>query len=76
MYLFILNSLYLVVLVSGYSVCGFKDSIWLGNQLFLETFGSIKVAELQWGDESHIKAVGPPFDYIIGTDVVSVYPFC
>jgi len=27
MYLFILNSLYLVVLVSGYSVCGFKDSI-------------------------------------------------
>jgi len=44
--------------------------------LFLETFGSIKVAELQWGDESHIKAVGPPFDYIIGTDVVSVYPFC
>ncbi|XP_027909151.1 protein N-lysine methyltransferase METTL21A isoform X1 [Vigna unguiculata] len=37
-----------------------------------ETFGSIKVAELQWGDESHIKAVGPPFDYIIGTDVVYV----
>jgi len=26
MYLFILNSLYLVVLVPGYSVCGFKDS--------------------------------------------------
>jgi len=40
--------------------------------LLLESFGSIKVAELQWGDESHIKAVGPPFDYIIGTDVVSV----
>ncbi|KAG4985520.1 hypothetical protein AAZX31_12G076100 [Glycine max] len=37
-----------------------------------ESFGSIKVAELQWGDESHIKAVGPPFDYIIGTDVVYV----
>ncbi|XP_028192605.1 protein-lysine methyltransferase METTL21D-like isoform X2 [Glycine soja] len=37
-----------------------------------ESFGSIKVAELQWGDESHIKAVGPPFDYIIGTDV-SIY---
>lgn len=40
--------------------------------MFLESFGSVKVAELQWGDESHIKAVGPPFDYIIGTDVVSV----
>lgn len=37
-----------------------------------ELFGSIKVSELQWGDESHIKAVGPPFDYIIGTDVVYV----
>lgn len=37
-----------------------------------ESFGSIKVSELQWGDESHIKAVGPPFDYIIGTDVVYV----
>nr|XP_025684731.1 protein-lysine methyltransferase METTL21D isoform X2 [Arachis hypogaea] len=37
-----------------------------------ESFGSIKVAELQWGDESHIKAVDPPFDYIIGTDVVYV----
>ena len=48
------------------------NGILLGNQLFLDSFGSIKVAELQWGDESHIKAVGPPFDYIIGTDVVSV----
>ncbi|CAL0304059.1 unnamed protein product [Lupinus luteus] len=35
-----------------------------------KSFGSIKVSELLWGDESHIKAVGPPFDYIIGTDVV------
>lgn len=47
-------------------------SVLLGNSLFVESFGSIKVSELQWGDESHIKAVGPPFDYIIGTDVVSV----
>ncbi|KHM98909.1 Methyltransferase-like protein 21D [Glycine soja] len=39
-----------------------------------ESFGSIKVAELQWGDESHIKAVGPPFDYIIGTDVHLLEP--
>nr|AFK43541.1 unknown [Lotus japonicus] len=37
-----------------------------------ESFGSIKVSELQWGDDSHIKAVDPPFDYIIGTDVVYV----
>ncbi|XP_019448755.1 PREDICTED: protein N-lysine methyltransferase METTL21A isoform X2 [Lupinus angustifolius] len=35
-----------------------------------KSFGSIKVSELYWGDESHIKAVDPPFDYIIGTDVV------
>ncbi|XP_019199009.1 PREDICTED: protein N-lysine methyltransferase METTL21A [Ipomoea nil] len=35
-----------------------------------DSFGSIKVAELDWGDEDHIKAVEPPFDYIIGTDVV------
>jgi len=48
------------------------DSISLQNRLLPELFGSIKVSELQWGDESHIKAVGPPFDYIIGTDVVSV----
>ncbi|KAJ1384071.1 hypothetical protein SESBI_42858 [Sesbania bispinosa] len=37
-----------------------------------ESFGSIKVLELQWGDKSHIKAVNPPFDYIIGTDVWSL----
>lgn len=35
-----------------------------------DTFGSIKVAELNWGDENQIKAIEPPFDYIIGTDVV------
>lgn len=53
------------------------DGISLENSLFLESFGSIKVAELQWGDESHIKDVGPPFDYIIGTDVVSIkQAFC
>jgi hypothetical protein len=46
--------------------------ISLKSPLLLESFGSIKVSELQWRDESHIKAVGPPFDYIIGTDVVSV----
>ncbi|KAH1038992.1 hypothetical protein J1N35_040735 [Gossypium stocksii] len=37
----------------------------------LDSFGSIKVAELDWGNEDHIKAVGPPFDYVISTDVVS-----
>lgn len=40
--------------------------------LFLvDSFGSIEAAELDWGNENHIKAVEPPFDYIIGTDVVS-----
>uniref|UniRef100_A0A2P2JZI6 Protein N-lysine methyltransferase METTL21A n=1 Tax=Rhizophora mucronata TaxID=61149 RepID=A0A2P2JZI6_RHIMU len=36
-------------------------------------FGSIQVAELDWGNEDHIAACKPPFDYIIGTDVVSSY---
>ncbi|XVF88957.1 hypothetical protein PTKIN_Ptkin19aG0093100 [Pterospermum kingtungense] len=35
-----------------------------------DSFGSIQVAELDWGNEDHIKVVAPPFDYIIGTDVV------
>ncbi|CAN4119402.1 unnamed protein product [Withania somnifera] len=35
-----------------------------------DSFGSIQAAELDWGNETHIKAVSPPFDYIIGTDVV------
>ncbi|XP_078148279.1 S-adenosyl-L-methionine-dependent methyltransferases superfamily protein isoform X1 [Carex rostrata] len=34
------------------------------------TFGSVSVAELDWGNKTQIEAVGPPFDYIIGTDVV------
>ena len=38
---------------------------------FADSFGSIQAAELNWGNESDIRAVGPPFDYIIGTDVVS-----
>jgi len=36
------------------------------------SIGSITVAELDWGNKEHIKAVEPPFDYIIGTDVVSL----
>lgn len=43
--------------------------------LFIDSFGSIKVAELSWGNEDDIRAVGPPFDYIIGTDVVSSCSF-
>ncbi|KAJ9699290.1 hypothetical protein PVL29_008069 [Vitis rotundifolia] len=35
-----------------------------------DSFGSVEVAELDWGNEDHIKAVNPPFDFIIGTDVV------
>ncbi|CAK7332211.1 unnamed protein product [Dovyalis caffra] len=35
-----------------------------------DSFGSIQVEELNWGNEDHIRAVDPPFDCIIGTDVV------
>lgn len=35
------------------------------------SFGSLRVAELDWGNEDHIRAVEPPFDYVMGTDVVS-----
>ncbi|XP_022862162.1 protein N-lysine methyltransferase METTL21A isoform X2 [Olea europaea var. sylvestris] len=35
-----------------------------------DSFGSIQVAELNWGNADHIRAVVPPFDYIIGTDIV------
>ncbi|KAH0921009.1 hypothetical protein HID58_021027 [Brassica napus] len=34
------------------------------------SFGSLRVAELDWGNEDHVRAVEPPFDYVIGTDVV------
>ncbi|XP_037449012.1 protein-lysine methyltransferase METTL21D-like [Triticum dicoccoides] len=34
------------------------------------SFGSVTIAELDWGNKEHIRAVEPPFDYIIGTDVV------
>lgn len=34
--------------------------------------GSLAVAELDWGNKQQIAAVQPPFDYIIGTDVVSI----
>lgn len=46
--------------------------------VLIDSFGSIKAAELDWGNADHIRAVYPPFDYIIGTDVVSynlVYVF-
>jgi protein N-lysine methyltransferase METTL21D len=36
-----------------------------------DSVGSITVAELDWGNKEHIKAVEPPFDYIVGTDIVS-----
>ncbi|KAL9269714.1 hypothetical protein AKJ16_DCAP07944 [Drosera capensis] len=35
-----------------------------------DSFGSIKLAELDWGNEDHIQAVGPPYDFIIGTNVM------
>lgn len=54
---------FLQLLVSFSYVCGY-------NFLFAASFGSIKVAELDWGNKKHIEAVNPPFDYIIGTDIV------
>lgn len=47
----------------------------LSDMVIFLDIGSIQVAELDWGNEDHIRAVGPPFDYIIGTDVVSLYIF-
>ncbi|MFS7915897.1 putative lysine methyltransferase, S-adenosyl-L-methionine-dependent methyltransferase [Helianthus anomalus] len=35
-----------------------------------DSIGSIIAAELSWGNDDHIRALDPPFDYIIGTDVV------
>ncbi|MBA0786704.1 hypothetical protein Gotri_025985 [Gossypium trilobum] len=52
------------------SCSGALFSALLIYMIILDSFGSIKVAELDWGNEDHIKAVGPPFDYVIGTDVV------
>ena len=39
---------------------------------FVDSIGSDQFPELDWGNDDHIRAVGPPFDYIIGTDVVSL----
>ncbi|KAJ7528663.1 hypothetical protein O6H91_15G012700 [Diphasiastrum complanatum] len=33
-------------------------------------FGTVAVAELNWGNELQIAAMEPPFDYIVGTDIV------
>ncbi|XP_076913091.1 uncharacterized protein LOC143571594 isoform X1 [Bidens hawaiensis] len=35
-----------------------------------DSTGSMTAAELSWGNHDHIRALDPPFDYIIGTDVV------
>ncbi|KAG0589047.1 hypothetical protein M758_2G241000 [Ceratodon purpureus] len=36
----------------------------------LGPIGSVEVAELDWGNQQQAEALNPPFDYIIGTDVV------
>ena len=41
----------------------------------VDLFGSIKVAELDWGNKDHIQAVDPPYDYVIGTDVVRIVSY-
>ncbi|XP_047308203.1 protein N-lysine methyltransferase METTL21D isoform X2 [Impatiens glandulifera] len=40
------------------------------TQVNPDNFGSIEVAELDWGNMDHVRAVCPPFDFVIGTDVV------
>ncbi|TVU27700.1 hypothetical protein EJB05_19197 [Eragrostis curvula] len=47
-----------------------RNKSWISQSNSDSGLGSIKVAELDWGNQDHIKAVEPPFDYIIGTDVV------
>ncbi|XP_020592262.1 protein N-lysine methyltransferase METTL21A isoform X2 [Phalaenopsis equestris] len=47
-----------------------RNTSWIMQANDSASFGSIEVAELNWGNEDHIKAVCPPFDYIIGTDIV------
>ncbi|KAL9241226.1 hypothetical protein vseg_015359 [Gypsophila vaccaria] len=47
-----------------------NTSIILQANTNVDSFGSMKVAELDWGNKDHIQAVNPPFDYVIGTDVV------
>ena len=34
--------------------------------------GSTEVAELNWGDTAQIESLNPPFDYIIGADIVTI----
>lgn len=37
---------------------------------YLGSLGTVEVVELDWGNEEQIRALKPPFDYIIGTDIV------
>lgn len=36
----------------------------------LGPIGSVEVAELDWGNQQQAETLNPPFDYIVGTDVV------
>eukprot|EP00252_Welwitschia_mirabilis_P012532 TRINITY_DN2763_c0_g1_i1.p1 TRINITY_DN2763_c0_g1~~TRINITY_DN2763_c0_g1_i1.p1 ORF type:complete len:386 (-),score=70.68 TRINITY_DN2763_c0_g1_i1:210-1292(-) len=36
------------------------------------SLGCVEVVELDWGNQEQIAALGPPFDFIIGTDIVYV----
>ncbi|KAM0842068.1 hypothetical protein ACQ4PT_058601 [Festuca glaucescens] len=48
-----------------------RNKSWIAqSNLDSGSFGTVTVAELDWGNKEHIRAVEPPFDYIIGTDVV------
>jgi predicted nicotinamide N-methyase len=43
-----------------------SDNVYQGS------IGNVEVAELDWGNNAHAAALEPPFDYIIGTDVVYI----
>lgn len=47
-----------------------NTSIIMQTNLSSDVFGAIKVAELDWDNIDHIKSVDPPYDFVIGTDVV------
>nr|GEU60012.1 hypothetical protein [Tanacetum cinerariifolium] len=37
---------------------------------FCDSIRSITAAELSWGNSDHIRVLDPPFDFIIGTDII------
>ncbi|KAL5994596.1 hypothetical protein ACLOJK_024649 [Asimina triloba] len=59
---------FLIVLHASFRMLNLRNDFL--RKKFDATLGSIQVEELDWGNPDHIRAVDPPFDYIIGTDIV------